>query len=465
MLDSAGFAAALPLVRDMVDESEFARWLLEHEIIDALAFPGLGSHVWLPEGIRIRNRFCEVIGTGFSNVGFVEVALPTVIPEDVYTRQPAHFAGLSPLTYRLVAADGSSPGFFRTTSETPFSFLFRKWGRLPARYFQVVTVARHERDTRLQALFRTREIHPFIESYSAVESEVDAQAQVAIEVALYQRLFRAMGLPCVTVRRPSFDTFPEARYTIALDVPLPDGRVIQAATVHNLGTSFGDAFGLTNSGGLPVWQTSTGISGRALGCCLYIHRDSGVRLPYALSPYQILITGTTSDRGEHTRRQLVVDQVGESDGIHFTTESNERVYTSWFRKGGCFAVEIIGGDIAVVRSRDGPISEVPMDQLSVASFGAIQRESQQFEERAQALLQEKRLTGSLHDALTNRMVGLLPLGFCGAESCLSAYRNELGQKGQILGTSTQTDRSSTCGRCGAAGTAELFVACGTTDHH
>ena len=50
---------------------------------------------------------------------------------------------------------------------------------------------------------------------------------------LWQKGMNYLNFPVLVTKRPVWDTFPGAWYTIAIDVIMPDGRTLQVASVHH----------------------------------------------------------------------------------------------------------------------------------------------------------------------------------------------------------------------------------------
>ena len=265
---------------------DFDQWLLEKNILDGKIFKNAGSVIWLPEGIKLKQNFVNLIENQFTNSNFLQVQLPFLIPINIYSKQIDHYKGISKISFFLkTLVDKDFCFALRTTSETPFTYLFNFWIKkqsLPFQYFQTITVFRFEDKNKIKTLLRSWEINPFIESYSAVESKKDADKQIEKEIDIYEKILNDFAIPYMKTRRPLFDTFPEAKYTIAFDVILPNGDIYQICTVHNLGNSFAKAFDLMKDNKY-VYQTSTGISGRALGIILILHKEKDqMILPYKL---------------------------------------------------------------------------------------------------------------------------------------------------------------------------------------
>lgn len=73
-----------------------------------------------------------------------------------------------------------------------------------------------------------------------------------------------------------------------------DGRALQAGTSHNLGQNFAKAFEIQFQGRdkslQHAWTTSWGVSTRLIGGVIMTHGDdSGLVLPPAVAPYQVVI--------------------------------------------------------------------------------------------------------------------------------------------------------------------------------
>lgn len=103
-----------------------------------------------------------------------------------------------------------------------------------------------------------------------------------------------MGIPYLISKRPEWDKFPGAEYTMAFDTIFPDGRTMQIATVHNLGQNFSKTFEIifeTPTGDKDyAYQTCYGISDRVIASIIAIHGDEkGLILPPIVAPIQVVI--------------------------------------------------------------------------------------------------------------------------------------------------------------------------------
>ena len=97
-----------------------------------------------------------------------------------------------------------------------------------------------------------------------------------------------------------------------------DGRALQAGTSHNLGQNFAKAFDITfqarDKSVQHVWGTSWGVSTRLVGGVIMTHGDdSGLVLPPAIAPYQVVIVPIGRDNWRETvlpRAQEIQQRAG-----------------------------------------------------------------------------------------------------------------------------------------------------------
>jgi len=264
-------------------------------------YPVKGMTVWLPYGFKIRARMLQILRDLHDSTGHQEVYFPLLIPETALAKEAEHVksfegelfwvtrGGLTPLDVKLA---------LRPTSEAAIGPMLKLWIRshadLPIRMYQIVNTFRYEtRATR--PLIRVRELDSFKEAHTVHATEKEAEAQVKVGTELYKRFFDALGLAYKISKRPDWDKFPGAVYTVSFEQIMPDGRTIQIGTVHNLGQNFSKAFDVTyetESGTREhVWQTCYGIfAGRPLVGVLGAHGDdNGAVLPPAVAPVQAVV--------------------------------------------------------------------------------------------------------------------------------------------------------------------------------
>jgi prolyl-tRNA synthetase len=267
-------------------KKDFISWL--NSIIDTakildIRYPIKGTYVWYPYGYKLRRLILGIIGEFLDESGHEEALFPLLIPEEEFMKEAIHVKGFEDEVYWVTHGGLSELNVklaLRPTSETAIYPMFALWIRshadLPIKVYQVVNAFRYETKS-TRPLIRLREITTFIEAHTAHQTYEEAEKNVQEAVRIYKKFFGAIGVPYVVTRRPDWDKFPGADYTIAFDTILPDGKTLQIGTVHNLGTTFAKTFDITfeNPKGDQeyAYQTCYGISDRAIASHLAIHGD------------------------------------------------------------------------------------------------------------------------------------------------------------------------------------------------
>ncbi len=283
---------------------EFPRWfdwvLREADIYDYGRYPIKGMGVWLPYGFKLRRYVLNILRRLLDSTGHEEILLPLLIPEPILAKESEHVRGFEDEVY-WVTHGGLDPLdiklALRPTSETPLSYMESFWiksyKQLPKKYYQIVSIFRYETKA-TRPMLRVREVTTFKEAHTLHESFGDSERQIKEAIEIYRRFFDELGIPYLISKRPEWDKFAGAIYTIAFDTLLPDGRALQIGTVHNLGQNFTKAFEVRIQKRDQeidyAWQTSYGISERAVASLISVHGDSkGLVLPFKVAPIQVVI--------------------------------------------------------------------------------------------------------------------------------------------------------------------------------
>ncbi len=290
--------------------SEFSEWfhniLEEAEIIDT-RYPVKGMHVWLPQGFKIRKHTLNILKT-ILDEDHEEVLFPLLIPEDELAKEAIHVKGFEEEVYWVTHGGLTKLNkklALRPTSETAMYPMFSLWVRnhsdLPMKYYQVVNTFRYE-TKHTRPLIRVREITTFKEAHTVHATSEETEEQVKDAIKIYKKFFDMLGIPYTVSRRPEWDKFPGALYTVAFDTIMPDGKTLQIGTVHNLGQTFAKTFDITyetSSGEHEyVHQTCYGLSDRIIASIIGIHGDkSGLSLPPDIAPYQVVIVPIIYKKG------------------------------------------------------------------------------------------------------------------------------------------------------------------------
>ncbi len=284
--------------------SDFSRWfdwiIEEAGIYDYGRYPVKGMGIWLPYGFQIRRRVIELVREILDSHGHEEILLPILIPEHLLRKESEHVRGFEGEVYWVTKGGMEELDVklaLRPTSETSItymeSFWIKSYRELPKKYYQIVSIFRYETKA-TRPMIRLREVTTFKEAHTVHDSFGDADRQVAEAVELYKKIFDELGIPYVISRRPDWDKFAGAIYTIAFDTVMPDGRSLQIGTAHHLGQNFTIPFEvkiqLRDESLDYAWQTSYGISDRVIATLIAIHGDDhGAIIPPNVAPIQVVL--------------------------------------------------------------------------------------------------------------------------------------------------------------------------------
>ncbi|ABM80632.1 Bifunctional aminoacyl-tRNA synthetase [Hyperthermus butylicus DSM 5456] len=344
---------------------EFPRWfdwiLEEAGFYDYGRYPVKGMGIWLPYGFQLRRRIIELVREVLDSTGHEEILMPLLIPEHLLRKESEHIRGFEGEVY-WVTHGGHEPLdvklALRPTSETSItymeSFWIKSYRQLPKKYYQIVSIFRYETKA-TRPMIRLREVTTFKEAHTVHDSFADADRQVAEAIELYKKIFDELGIPYVISRRPEWDKFAGAVYTVAFDTIMPDGKTLQIGTVHHLGQNFTVPFDvkiqLRDESIDYAWQTSYGISDRIVATVIAIHGDDrGAVLPPNVAPIQVVVIPIPAGDDEEKKRLVAehlekVKEVLKKAGIRFRVDDREdvrpgRKFYEWEAKGVPVRIEV-----------------------------------------------------------------------------------------------------------------------------
>jgi prolyl-tRNA synthetase len=425
---------------------DFGEWfrsvLIKAGIMD-YRYPIKGSGVWMPYGFKIRKNILQILRDLLDNTGHNETLFPLLIPETSLSQESVHVknfegecfwvthGGFEPLKVRYA---------LRPTSETVIAPMLKLWIRshadLPLKLYQIVNVFRHETKA-TRPIIRMREVATFKEAHTCHATFEEAEKQVQEAVGLYKRFFNMVGVPYIVSRRPEWDKFAGAIYTIAFDMLCPDGRTLQIGTVHNLGQNFAKAFDITyetiEGSQKHIWTTSYGISGRGIAAVLIAHGDdNGIVLPPRIAPIQVVIIpvpykGKEEQVNEACR--IVATKLRnagyrvELDLRRDLTPGNKFYY--WELRGVSIRIEIgprdlANGVVTIVR-RDTLMKQTcKMNNIISAMQKIAEEMTSDLKANAEAWMNEHIYQGSsLFEAkhLLAKRRGIVEIPWCGKNEC------------------------------------------------
>jgi len=436
----------------------FRRVLTDADIIDS-RYPVKGMTVWLPYGFKIKGKMLQVLRQLHDSTGHREMQFPLLIPETSLAKEAEHIksfegevfwvtrGGLTPLEVKLA---------LRPTSEAAIGPMLKLWIRshadLPIKLYQIVNTFRYEtRATR--PLIRVRELDSFKEAHTIHATEKEAEAQVKEGMEIYKKFFDTLGLPYKISRRPEWDKFPGAVYTISFEQISPDGRTLQIGTVHNLGQNFSKAFDVTyeteKGEREHVWQTCYGIfAGRPLVGILAAHGDdNGAVLPPTIAPIQVVVVPIPS-KGmqkqiakacQHVASRLMKANIRVELDLRGDLTPGSKYY-HWELRGVPIRIEIGPRDVkkkevTVARRDTFEKQTCNMDKLVAAVNKIMKVMTQDMRERAWKWMNEHVYrVDRLEEAnrLLRKRAGIVEVTWCGNEDCGHKLEEEVNAR--VLGT-------------------------------
>ena len=286
-------------------ENDFPEWYSEICKVAELAdirYNVKGFTPFLPWSVMSMNLMFEYLEANLQAKGHLPMLFPTVIPESNLTKETEHVEGFTPQVFWIrEIGDGQQleePLALRPTSETAiypmYSLWVRSWRDLPMKLYQRCSVFRSEiKSTR--PFLRGREFL-WIESHNVYATHQEALDQVMEDLQITKEVVTGdFGIPVMVFKRTQWDKFPGGLNTYAADTLMPDGKVIQLPSTHDLGDNFAKAFDVKylseDNEMVHAWQTCYGPAiSRIYGAMISIHGDDkGLRLPYKIAPYQVVI--------------------------------------------------------------------------------------------------------------------------------------------------------------------------------
>ncbi|OGJ13237.1 proline--tRNA ligase [Candidatus Pacearchaeota archaeon RBG_16_35_8] len=284
-----------------VKKENFSEWysqvIEKAEIVDLRL--GIKGFITIrPWGAMLMENMFHFYEKELQKKGHLPVIMPTVIPESNLKKESSHIQGFTPEVFWLESQKGEEKFALRPTSETVFTPMFALWIRshrdLPMKLYQKGSVFRY--DTKAtRPLIRGREFW-WIECHDAFATKEEAINQTIEDIDTTEKIMhQKFGIPFLPMKRPEWDKFAGAEYTIGSDVFMPDGRLIQQPSTHLMGQKFSRAFNATfkDEGGKENYLYTTAYGpaiSRILVSVISTHGDDkGLVIPYCISPVKVVI--------------------------------------------------------------------------------------------------------------------------------------------------------------------------------
>ncbi|HWH08264.1 MAG TPA: proline--tRNA ligase [Candidatus Thermoplasmatota archaeon] len=421
-------------------QENFSEWyndIIEKADLIDKRYPIKGMDVWRPYGLSVMHAIDDLIREGMRRTGHQEVEFPLLIPQSEFNKEADQIKGFGGEVYWVTKGgenDLDIPLVVRPTSETAMYPMFSLWVRshkdLPLKIFQIVSVFRYE-TKQTRSFLRVRQIH-FFEAHTAHADYEDAERQIHEDLELTAALCERLCLPYALHKRPDWDKFPGAHYTVAADAMLPELKTLQIGTHHHYKDNFAKPYDIKyeapTGGHVYAHQTTYGISERILGAVVAVHGDDkGLMLPPAVAPHQAVIVpilfkgkeaGVVDGANALAQRlraagwRVHVDARDETAGFKFN---------DWEMRGVPVRIELGPRDLekqvcVMVRRDNGEKRTVPLAEAERALGESL-------DQYARGLLQRATdtLTQNVRDVKTaaeaKGATGIARVGWCGAEAC------------------------------------------------
>lgn len=261
--------------------------------------PVRGCMVIRPYGYALWETVQKFMDPLIKEKGVKNAYFPIFIPERFLKKEKEHVEGFSPQMAVVTYAGGEELKeklVVRPTSETIMYEMYKQWVHswrdLPVLINQWNNVVRWEKRTYL--FLRTTEFL-WQEGHCAFETDEENQAFVLWALEMYQKTYQELlGIYGIAGIKSESEKFAGAAKTYTYEILMPDGKVLQGCTSHNLGQNFSKPFDWEVAGKkgekIYPYQDSWGLSTRSIGGMVLVHGDdNGLILPPNIAPIQVVV--------------------------------------------------------------------------------------------------------------------------------------------------------------------------------
>ncbi|KAI7248184.1 hypothetical protein KC345_g11881, partial [Hortaea werneckii] len=327
-----------------------------------------------------------------------------------------------------------------------FGHMYSKWIQsyrdLPVLINQWANVVRWEKRT--LPFIRTTEFL-WQEGHTAHENETEAREETMKMLDNYRDFVESyLAIPVVTGQKTPSERFAGAVDTYSIEAMMKDGRAVQAATSHYLGTKFAVAFDIQYLSRENVLEyahtTSWGSTTRLIGSLIMVHGDDrGLALPPKVAPTQVIMIPI----GPPKTRDAVIGRTDElfkelkSAGIRVRVDDRADVTPGWkfneyemrgvpvrlelgprdMENGVCVLVSRISGEKKIIQ-QENLVEEVS---------AMLEQVHQEMFERALKFREDHFYSVDTLEQMKDSMEekrGFALAGWCGSEECESKVKEE-----------------------------------------
>jgi len=339
-------------------KENFSEWysqVLDKGEITDLRYGVKGFIVIRPWGAMILENMYKLYEEELQKRNHKPVFFPAVIPEKNFQKETSHIKGFTPEVFWLEKVQGEDKLALRPTSETAFYQMYSLWIRshndLPLKLYQRANIFRYETKA-TRPLIRGREFY-WLEAHDCFATQEKAEAQVQEDIQITEEVMhQKFGIPFLAMKRPEWDKFPGAIYTVGSDAIMPDGKLIQQPSTHLLSRNFAEGFNIKfkdeNGKEEHVWQTCYGPApSRILASVISTHGDDkGLIIPFCISPVQVIIIPIFNKENKNRiiKEAEKINEKVKSTGIKSQIDASEKrpgeKYHEWELRGVPFRLEV-----------------------------------------------------------------------------------------------------------------------------
>ncbi|WNS44826.1 proline--tRNA ligase [Paenibacillus sp. MMS20-IR301] len=453
---------------------DFSRWYIDViKKADLMDYsPVRGCIVFKPDGYEIWEHIQEEMNRRLKETGHRNAYFPLFIPESFFQKEKEHVEGFNPELPWVTEAGGDvleERLAIRPTSETMFGHMYSKWIQsyrdLPVLINQWANVVRWEKRT--LPFIRTTEFL-WQEGHTAHENETEAREETMKMLDNYRDFAETyLAIPVVTGQKTPSERFAGAVDTYSIEAMMKDGRAVQAATSHYLGTKFAVAFDIQYLSRDNVLEyahtTSWGSTTRLIGSLIMVHGDDrGLALPPKVAPTQVIMIPI----GPPKTRDAVIGRTDElfkelkSAGIRVRVDDRADVTPGWKfneyeMRGVPVRLELGPRDmengVCVLVSRISGEKKVIQQENLVAEVNAmLEQVHQEMFERALQFREDHFYSVDTLEQMKESMEekrGFALAGWCGSDECESKVKEETGAGSRNI-PFNPAERKETCICCG-----------------
>jgi prolyl-tRNA synthetase len=451
-------------------EEDFSEWYTQTILKSELADygPVKGFMVIRPQGYalweQIQNKFNKVIdGFGVKNAYF-----PLLIPETFFKKEAEHAEGFAPeLAWVAKSEDETEERVaIRPTSETimydSYSKWVRSWRDLPLRINQWCNVVRWEiKQTKL--FLRTREFL-WQEGHCVYETEEECLEETLLFLEEYKKMMEeTLAIPVFTGEKTKMERFAGAKQTFALEAIMPDGKMLQMGTSHNLGQNFAKTFNVSYAGRngetLYAWQNSWGISTRLIGAIVMVHADNkGLVLPPRIAKEKCVIVPILF---EETKEKVVKEAKKLRQKLsRFNCVLDERDHYSagykfneWELKGIPLRIELGPKDVekkqcVIVKRNSGKKIFAKWNEIEKTVEKELEKMHEEMYEKAKKFMKENTVFAENRESFKKAIKEkkAVEIFFCETEKCEEKIKEETGATSRCI-YFNQKEEQKKCAYC------------------